>query len=151
MITADAKCVVNGPKLNEVIDAINPLLGMDIIVGNVSQPEIKYSSDAIQIVIPPGGGGSTNEQLDIVDANNTAAQRWFLTTLQEGSGGGGGDSGGDGGSTTHPHPSGSRPLGFQDAHRKDTSRWHLVLRLLGAIDREARSQRIHTVADRCDV
>ena len=91
MITADAKCVVNGPKLNEAINALNPLLGMDIIIGNVSQPEIKYSSDSVQIVIPPGGG-STNEQLDVVDANNTAAQRWFMTTDEQGDADTDGDS-----------------------------------------------------------
>ena len=87
MIQPDAKCVVNGHKVNEVIDALNPLLNMDIIVGNVAQPQIQYSSGAIQIVIPPGGGASTNEQLDIVDENNQASMRWFLTTTTQGSGG----------------------------------------------------------------
>ncbi|MGB2010546.1 MAG: hypothetical protein ACPIG6_06385 [Akkermansiaceae bacterium] len=87
MIQPDAKCVVNGHKVNEVIDALNPLLNMDIIVGNVAQPQIQYSSGAIQIVIPPGGGASTNEQLDIVDENNQASTRWFLTTTTQGSGG----------------------------------------------------------------
>ena len=95
MITPDAKCVVNGPKVNEAIDAINSLLNMNIIIGNVKQPQIQYSSSAVQIVIPPGGG-STNEELDIVDSNNTAAKRWFLTTLEQGSADTDGDAGGGG-------------------------------------------------------
>ena len=87
MIQPDAKCVVNGHKVNEVIDALNPLLNMDIIIGNVAQPQIQYSSGAVQIVIPPGGGASTNEELDIIDDNNQASTRWFLTTTTQGSGG----------------------------------------------------------------
>lgn len=94
MIIADAKCVVNGPKVNEAIDAINSLLNMDIIIGNVSQPQIQFSSSAVQIVIPPAGGGSTNEQLDIVDSNNAASSRWFLTTTEQGDADASADSGG---------------------------------------------------------
>jgi len=86
MIEPDAKCVVNGSKLNETIIALNPLLNMDIVIGNVTEPQIQYSEGAVQIVIPPGGGGgSTNEQLDIVDTNNQASTRWFLTTTSQGS------------------------------------------------------------------
>ena len=88
MITPDAKCVVNGDKLNETIGAVNPLLNMDIIVGQSETPQVKYSKDGVQFVLPPSGGASANEELDVVDSNNAAARRWFFTSDSAGSGGG---------------------------------------------------------------
>ena len=86
MIQANAKCVVNGDKVNEVINALNPLLNMDIIIGDVAKPQIQYGGGSIQIVIPPGGA-TTNEELDVVDSGNTASTRWFVTTTEQGAGG----------------------------------------------------------------
>lgn len=107
MITANTKCVVNGDKINnEIIPALNALLNMEIIIGDVAAPEIRFTSESAQIVIPPSAGAETNEELDIVDSNNQAAKRWFLTTLEAGVGGEdttapkiGTSAGGDGGST----------------------------------------------------
>ena len=93
MISPDAKCVVNGEKLNEAIEALNGLLNMSIMVGTSETPQVKISSGSTQIVLPPSGGADTNELLDIVDANNTAAQRYFLTTEEAGNAGGGGGGG----------------------------------------------------------
>ena len=88
MIQPDAKCVVNGHKINaEIIPALNALLNMEIIVGDVAAPEIRFTSESAQIVIPPSAGAETNEELDVVDSNNQAAKRWFLTTLEAGIGG----------------------------------------------------------------
>mgnify|MGYP001024867501 FL=1 len=84
MINPDAKCVVNGPKVNDVIVALNPLLNMTIIVGDVIKPEIKHSPDGLQIVIP-SPASYTNEELDVVDSSNTASTRWFLTSTSQGS------------------------------------------------------------------
>ena len=96
MITPDAKCIVNGEKVNESINEINKLLNMSIMVGASETPQIKYGSGSVQIVLPPGGGADTNERLDVVDANNTAAQRWFLTTAAAGAGGAGAGGANDG-------------------------------------------------------
>ncbi len=83
MINPDAKCVVNGSKLNEAIIALNPLLAMDIITGNVAQPVVKYGESSVQIVIP--SGVVLNEELDIVGPNNTATSRFFATGTSGGS------------------------------------------------------------------
>ena len=84
MINPDAKCVVNGSKVNDVIIALNPLLNMDIIVGDVNEPEIKHGQDGWQIVVP-SPDSYTNEELDVVDSSNTASSRWFLTSTSQGS------------------------------------------------------------------
>ena len=49
MITPNAKCIVNGKKVNEIALWVNQFLKM------------------------------TNEELDVVDANNAPGRRWFLT------------------------------------------------------------------------
>lgn len=90
MIDPNAKCVVNGEKVNEVIYALNPLLKMDIIVGDVAEPTIKYTSNSIQFVLPPSEGVVPNELLDVVDSNNVASSRYFVTTEDAGAAGGGG-------------------------------------------------------------
>lgn len=84
MINPDAKCVVNGSKVNEVIMALNPLLDMEVIVGDVNEPTIKYSEGGIKIIIP-SPEGYLNEQLDVVTPSNTAGSRWFLTSTSQGS------------------------------------------------------------------
>jgi len=40
MISPDAKCVVNGEKLNEAIEALNGLLNMSIMVGTSETPQV---------------------------------------------------------------------------------------------------------------
>lgn len=83
MIQPNAKCVVNGPKVNEVINALNQLLNIDITIGDVNEPQVQYGYDGVQIVLPKGGA-FTNEELDVVDSNNTASTRWFATSTTQG-------------------------------------------------------------------
>lgn len=90
MITPDAKCIVNGEKVNEAIYELNKLLSMSIMVGTSDTPQVKFGSGSVQIILPPSGGADTNELLDVVDSNNTASSRWFLTTDAVGAGGAGG-------------------------------------------------------------
>ena len=83
MISADAKCVVNGPKVNEVIDALNPLLNMSIAVGDVSYPQINSGESGVQILIPDALSFA-NEELDVVDSSNSPSTRWFITNTSAG-------------------------------------------------------------------
>ena len=50
MIQPDAKCINNGKKLNETIDALNSILN-----------------------------AAVSEEIDIVDSNNQPGKRWFFT------------------------------------------------------------------------
>jgi len=101
MITPNAKCVVNGPKVNEVITALNPLLDMSIIVGDGAEPRIQYGGGGVQIVLP-AAGENANEQLDVVDSNNTASTRWFITSSSQG---GSSESSSTGSPTDQSYPS----------------------------------------------
>ncbi|MGB1179357.1 MAG: hypothetical protein ACPG4J_08855 [Lentibacter algarum] len=83
MIEPNAKCVVNGSKLNEAIDALNALLNIDITMADVSEPQVKYGAGGVQIVIP-APDAFANELLDVVDYNNSASTRWFITSSLSG-------------------------------------------------------------------
>jgi len=83
MIEPNAKCVVNGSKLNEAIDALNALLNIDITMADVSEPQVKYGAGGVQIVIP-APDGFANELLDVVDSSNSASTRWFVTSSVSG-------------------------------------------------------------------
>jgi len=83
MIEPNAKCVVNGSKLNEAIDALNALLNIDITMADVSEPQVKYGGSGVQIVIP-APDGFANELLDVVDSSNSASTRWFVTSSVSG-------------------------------------------------------------------
>jgi hypothetical protein len=84
MIEPTKCCIPKRNKINEIIDALNPLLNIEIQedpFGNLL--DVQYSNNNVMITIPAGGGGLpdgySEELLDIVDTNNTAAQRYFLT------------------------------------------------------------------------
>ena len=83
MISPDAKCVVNGSKLNEAIMAFNPLLAMNVSLGDVVEPSVKYSEGGVQITLP-SPFEYANEELDVVNSDNTAGTRWFLTSTSQG-------------------------------------------------------------------
>lgn len=83
MIQPNAKCVVNGSKVNETIDALNPLLSMEIKVADIAEPHVQYGQDNVQITIPQPSN-FTNEQLDVVDSSNTPSTRWFVTSTSQG-------------------------------------------------------------------
>ena len=85
MIATDAKCAANGCKINnEIIPALNLLLKMTAVIGNVIQPQWQYSSDGgIQLVLPPAGA-TTNLEIEVVDDNNTPSTRWFIRTENQG-------------------------------------------------------------------
>ena len=83
MIQPNAKCVVNGSKVNETIDALNPLLSMEVKVANIAEPHVQYGQDNVQITIPQPSN-FTNEQLDVVDSSNTPSTRWFVTSTSQG-------------------------------------------------------------------
>lgn len=83
MIEPDAKCVVNGSKLNEAIMAFNPLLAMNVSLGDVVEPSVKYSEGGVQITLP-SPFEYANEELDVVNSDNTAGTRWFLTSTSQG-------------------------------------------------------------------
>ena len=81
MSIPDAKCVVNGHKVNEVIDALNPLLNIKLREGELLS--IKYTDNNVMITIPAGGGGLPDgyaeELFDVVLSDNTAGQRYLLS------------------------------------------------------------------------
>ena len=84
MIQANAKCIVNGDKVNETIMAVNSLMNVDIVVGNVDEPQVKYFSEGFLIVLPRGSSYA-NEELNYVDVNNDVASRWFVTSASQAS------------------------------------------------------------------
>jgi len=84
MIQANAKCIVNGDKVNETIMAVNSLMNVDIVVGNVDVPQVKYFSEGFLIVLPRGSSYA-NEELYYVDTNNDVASRWFVTSASQAS------------------------------------------------------------------
>ena len=84
MITPDAKCVNNGKKVNEAINAINPLLGMSVgYTAGGTPPQVTYSDTEVKILLPLADSveGFSLEELDIVDTNNAASSRYFMTSL----------------------------------------------------------------------
>ena len=84
MITPDAKCVNNGKKVNEAINAINPLLGMSVgYTAGGTPPQVTYSDTEVKILLPLADSveGFSLEELDIVDSNNAASSRYFMTSL----------------------------------------------------------------------
>jgi hypothetical protein len=83
MIQPDAKCVVNGSKVNATIIALNPLLDMEVVMADVAKPQVQYGKDSVQIIIPQPSN-FTNEELDVVDSSNTASTRWFVTASSQG-------------------------------------------------------------------
>ena len=84
MIQANAKCIVNGDKVNETIMAVNSLMNVDIVVGNVDVPQIKHFPTGFLIVLPRGSSYA-NEELYYVDTNNDVASRWFVTSTSQAS------------------------------------------------------------------
>ena len=84
MITPDAKCVVNGSKVNEAIIALNPLLSMSVgYIGGGKPPQVTYSDGEVKILLPLADSveGFSMEELDVVDSNNAASSRYFMTSL----------------------------------------------------------------------
>ena len=84
MITPDAKCVNNGKKVNEAINAINPLLGMSVgYTAGGTPPQVTYSDTEVKILLPLADSveGFSLEELDVVDSNNAASSRYFMTSL----------------------------------------------------------------------
>ena len=83
MIQPDAKCVVNGAKVNEAIVALNPLLAMSVgYIGGGKPPQVTYSDGEVKILLPLADSvaGFSLEELDIVDTNNAASSRYFMTS-----------------------------------------------------------------------
>ena len=83
MIQPDAKCVVNGAKVNEAIMALNPLLAMSVgYIGGGKPPQVTYSDGEVKILLPLADSvdGFSLEELDIVDTNNAASSRYFMTS-----------------------------------------------------------------------
>ena len=83
MIDPDAKCVVNGPKVNETIRGLNPLLNMEIVrVAAAQGAEVVYGPGGVQLLIPLANSveGFEQEEIDIVDATNTPSTRYFMTS-----------------------------------------------------------------------
>jgi len=83
MIVADAKCANNGAKVNEAITAINPLLNMDIALGNVAAPKVSFTTDSVQIILPDARA-MTDTEVEIVDENNTPSTLWFASSSVQG-------------------------------------------------------------------
>ena len=83
MITPDAKCVVNGAKVNEAIMALNPLLSMSVgYIGGGKPPQVTYTDGEVKILLPLADSveGFLLEELDVVDSNNAASSRYFMTS-----------------------------------------------------------------------
>lgn len=83
MIQPDAKCVVNGAKVNEAIMALNPLLAMSVgYIAGGKPPQVTYSDGEVKILLPLADSvdGFSLEELDIVDTNNAASSRYFMTS-----------------------------------------------------------------------
>ena len=83
MIQPDAKCVVNGAKVNEAITALNPLLAMSVgYIGGGKPPQVTYSDGEVKILLPLADSvaGFSLEELDIVDTDNAASSRYFMTS-----------------------------------------------------------------------
>jgi len=83
MIQPDAKCVVNGAKVNEAITALNPLLAMSVgYIGGGKPPQVTYSDGEVKILLPLADSvdGFSLEELDIVDTSNVASSRYFMTS-----------------------------------------------------------------------
>ena len=83
MIQPDAKCVVNGAKVNEAITALNPLLAMSVgYIGGGKPPQVTYSDGEVKILLPLADSvdGFSLEELDIVDTSNAASSRYFMTS-----------------------------------------------------------------------
>jgi hypothetical protein len=83
MIQPDAKCVVNGAKVNEAIMALNPLLAMSVgYIGGGKPPQVTYSDGEVKILLPLADSvdGFSLEELDIVDTDNAASSRYFMTS-----------------------------------------------------------------------
>ena len=79
MIVENAKCVNNGAKVNECINAINPLLNMGITMGSGYDPQVKFSSDSVQVVLPDASA-MTDTEIEIVADNNTPSTLWFASS-----------------------------------------------------------------------
>ena len=83
MIQPDAKCVVNGAKVNEAIMALNPLLAMSVgYIAGGKPPQVTYSDGEVKILLPLADSvdGFSLEELDIVDTDNAASSRYFMTS-----------------------------------------------------------------------
>jgi hypothetical protein len=83
MIQPDAKCVVNGAKVNEAIMALNPLLAMSVgYIAGGKPPQVTYNDGEVKILLPLADSvdGFSLEELDIVDTNNAASSRYFMTS-----------------------------------------------------------------------
>ena len=83
MIQPDAKCVVNGAKVNEAIMALNPLLAMSVgYIAGGKPPQVTYSDGEVKILLPLADSvdGFSLEELDIVDTSNAASSRYFMTS-----------------------------------------------------------------------
>ena len=83
MIDPDAKCVVNGPKVNETIRALNPLLNMEIVrVAAQAGARVVYGAGGVQLLIPLASSvdGFEQEEIDIVDSANAPSTRFFMTS-----------------------------------------------------------------------
>jgi len=83
MITANAKCANNGAKVNEAIMAINPLLNMGIALGNVAAPNVSFTADSVQIILPDARG-LTDTEFEIIAENNTPSTLWFASSSVQG-------------------------------------------------------------------
>jgi len=73
-------CIPKKKKINEIIDALNPLLNIELKRG--SYLDVQYSQNNVVLTIPDENllpDGYEEELLDVVDASNTAGQRYFLT------------------------------------------------------------------------
>ena len=79
MIVANAKCANNGAKVNEAIMAINPLLNMGIVLGNVAAPKVSFTADSVQIILPDARA-MTDTAVEIVADNNTPSTLWFASS-----------------------------------------------------------------------
>lgn len=79
-------CIPKRKKINEIIDALNPLQQIEIQESG-NNFSVVYSDNNVMITVPEQDGdyygglpdGYEEELLDIVDANNSPAQRYFLT------------------------------------------------------------------------
>ena len=83
MIDPDAKCVVNGPKVNETIRGLNPLLNMEIVrVAAAQGAKVVYGAGGVQLLIPLANSveGFEQEEIDIVDSANAPSTRFFMTS-----------------------------------------------------------------------
>ena len=75
------RCITRRDKTNEIINALNPLLNLDVQTDDyIASPIVNYSDNNVTIIIPNGlPSGYEEEVLDVVDSSNTASQRYFLT------------------------------------------------------------------------